>query len=133
METAPNNVPLLDTPDDDTLFEGQTWGWYGIDFRAVVEHNHNDPSFKNGWIPQILSYINIFLHCIPLQLLIIVLLPSTSRDMKEEDISPLTYGDILRYLGLYLLMSTCSGWKREDFWSVTQFDQEENPCPCHLV
>ena len=46
--------------------------------------------------------------------------------MKEADISPLTYGYILRYLGLCLLMSTCSGYKREDFWSVTSFDQEEN-------
>ena len=44
---APDNVPLVNTPVADTLFEGQTWGWYGIDFRAVVSQNHNEPSFKN--------------------------------------------------------------------------------------
>ena len=39
------NFPLVDTPVDDTLFEGQTWGWDSIDRRAVVVHNQNDPSF----------------------------------------------------------------------------------------
>ena len=29
-------------------------------------------------------------------------------------------------------MSTCSRWKREDFWSVTPFYQEANPCPYRL-
>ena len=102
MERAPENVPLFNTPADDTLFEGQTWGWDGIDFRAVLAQNHNDPSFQNCWIPQSLSlsYINIFLHCLPLKWLIIVLLPSTPRYMNDSDTTPLTYGDIIRYLAL---------------------------------
>ena len=119
MEPAPDNVPSFDTPAADTLFEGQTWGWNGIDRRAVVAQNQNEPSFKNGWSPQSLSYIDIFLHCLPFKWSIIVLLPSMSRDMKEADIAPLILGDLLRYLGLWLLMSACSGWKREFFWSVT--------------
>ena len=36
LEPAPNNVPLVDTPAADTLFEGHTWGWDGIDRRDVV-------------------------------------------------------------------------------------------------
>ena len=52
--------------------------------------------------------------------------------MKEAGISPFTLGDPLRYLGLWLLMSTCSGWKRDGFWSVKSFDQEANPCPYRL-
>ena len=100
MEPAPENVSLVDAPAADTLFEGYTWGWDGIDHRAVVAHNYNYPSFKNGWIPQSLSYIDIFLHCIPLKWLRVVLLPSTSRDMREADIAPLKLGDLLRYLGI---------------------------------
>ena len=123
---------MVDTPAADTLFEGHTWGWDGIYCRAVVAHIKNEPSFKNGWIPQILSYINIFLHCIPFKWCIIVILPSTSRDIKKADIALLTLGDLLRYLGLWLLMSTCSGWKRDNFWSVTPFDQEANICPYRL-
>ena len=100
----------LDTTASDTLFEGHKWGWYGIDNRAVVSQNQNDPSFKNVWSPQSLSYINIFLHCLPLKWMIIVLLPSASIDMKEVDIAQLTYGYILRYLGIWILMYTCSVW-----------------------
>ena len=36
MEPAPENVPLVYTTATDTLFEIQTWGWDGIDRRAVV-------------------------------------------------------------------------------------------------
>ena len=48
MELAPNNVTFVDTPASDTLFEGQTWEWDDIDFRAVVEQNQNKPYFKTG-------------------------------------------------------------------------------------
>ena len=106
MEPAPENVPLVYTTAADTLFEVHTWGWYVINHRAVVVKNQNEHSFKNFWIPQKLFYIDIFLHCIPLKWLRIVLLPSMYRAMKEADIALLKYGYILRYLGLWILMST---------------------------
>ena len=107
--------------------------WGGIYLRAVVAQNHNDTSFKNVCIPQILPYIDIFLQCLPFKGFNIVLVPSTSRAMTEADISPLILGDLQHYLGLWLLISTCSGWEREGFWIVTPFDQEANPCPYRLV
>ena len=124
MGPAPENVPLVDTAGADIMFEGQTWGWDGIDSCAVVAQNQNEPPFKNGWIPQSISYIDIFLNCLPFKWFRIVLLPSTSRSTKEADIAPLTLGDLLRYLGLWILMSTYYGWKRDDFWSFTPFYQE---------
>ena len=78
----------------------------------MVEQNQNELSFKNFWSLQSLYYINIFLHCLPFKWFRIALLPSMSRDMKEADIAPSTLGDILRYLGLWPLMSICSGWRR---------------------
>ena len=52
--------------------------------------------------------------------------------MKEADIAPLTYVYLIRYLGLWILISTCSGWNRDNFWRVTPFDQEANTCPYRL-
>ena len=106
METAPDNVTLVDTSAADTLSEGQTWEWDGIYRYAVVAQNHNDPSFKNGWSPQSLSYIDIFLHCLYLKWFIIVFLQSKSRAMKDAGMALLTLGDLLHYLGLWILMST---------------------------
>ena len=57
MEPNPINVSLVDTPDYDTLFEIHTWGWYCINFRAVVAQNQNEPSFKKWPDPP-----NPFLH-----------------------------------------------------------------------
>ena len=48
MEPAPNNVLLVDTPADDTLFEGQTWVWDVINHRTMVAQNQNNPPFKNS-------------------------------------------------------------------------------------
>ena len=48
-EPAPKNFTLVDTPTTDTIFEGHTWGWDGIDFRAVVAQNQNEPYFKK-WL-----------------------------------------------------------------------------------
>ena len=45
MEPDPENVPLVENPAADTLFEGHTWGWDGIDCHSVVGQNHNDPFF----------------------------------------------------------------------------------------
>ena len=75
MELSPENFPLVDTSAADTLFEGQTLSWGGIDNRAVVAQNQYEPSFNNLWIPQSLSYIDIFLKCPPLKWLRIYLLP----------------------------------------------------------
>ena len=47
IETALDNVPFVDSPTADTLFEGQIWGWDGIDCRGVVAQNHNKHSFRN--------------------------------------------------------------------------------------
>ena len=100
MEPTPENVPLVNTTAADTLFEGHTWGWDGIYRRDVVAQNQNEPSFKNGWTPQRLYYINILLQYLPLKWLIIFPITSKYMDTKEDDIAQSTYGDLLRYLGL---------------------------------
>ena len=68
MEPATKNVPLVDTPADDTLFEVYTWGWDGIDCCAVVSHNQNEPSFKISGSPKAFptltySYTAYLLNC----------------------------------------------------------------------
>ena len=50
-DPAPENVPQLwDAPTvtDAGLYEGQMWGWNGIDRRVTEGGNYNSPSFANG-------------------------------------------------------------------------------------
>ncbi len=44
--------------------------------------------------------------------------------------APLTFGELLCFLGIHLLMATCSGWNTDQFWNYDDIsrDQEEDPC-----
>ena len=95
MEPPPEKIPSVNTPVSDAMFEGHTWRWYGIYCRDLLAQNQNEPSFKYGWIPQSLSHIDIFLHCLPIKWLRIFFLVSMYRATKEAYIDPLTYGYLL--------------------------------------
>ncbi|KAL7578819.1 hypothetical protein ACA910_016040 [Epithemia clementina (nom. ined.)] len=49
-----------------------------------------------------------------------VIIPATNNEMRSK--SSLTYGEFLRWMGLWLLMSTMLGPQRHEFWSVSPID-----------
>ena len=49
--------------------------------------------------------------------------------MKEANNSLLILGDLLCYLGLWLFISSCSGWRSDYFWSVTPLLHVWVMCP----
>ncbi len=54
IDPAPKNVPgLFDVPPvvDGGLFEGQSWGWDGIDRCQTVGGGYDEPSFPQGFTP----------------------------------------------------------------------------------
>ncbi len=58
---------------DAGLYEGQRWGWNGMDSRVNEGGNYNGPSFKENWTPTGKLYINIFLFLFPIMWLMNVL------------------------------------------------------------
>ena len=130
-EPAPENIPAAgSTTNNGGLKEGQSWGWNGVD-RMSVEAGEvkKMPSFADGWTPQGKTYLEIFLHMLPLQWFTNVLVAKTSEGLVNASNPPLSFGEMLRYIGLWLLMATCSGWRKEQFWSEEAYDQETNSCP----
>jgi hypothetical protein len=71
------------------------------------------------------------MHFFPMTWFSAVLLPQTSAGVVNSGTTPVTFGELLRFLGIRLLMSTCSGWKVDEFWNYDTVprDQEEDPCP----
>jgi hypothetical protein len=137
-EPVPENVPTDDGPtvdDNNGLYEDQTWGWDGIDRRAN-NGGYEEPSFTNGWTPINKSFLDLFLHAVPYTWLTTVMMSKTMETMRR--VSPncnvLRLGEFLRYLGIRLLMSTCIGWTKEQFWRPANeaYDQECNHCPYNL-
>ena len=62
MKSAPKNVPLVDTPAAEKMFEGHTWGWDDIDLPAVVAQNQNEPSlpFLHQYITTLSPYKMVY-------------------------------------------------------------------------
>jgi hypothetical protein len=134
-EALPENRPALDAPpievSADGLLRGQEWGWDGLDQRVLKGGGYEDPSFKNGWSPVNKTYLDIFVRFLPFAWLQNILLPKTSASLETEKGHPLTLGELMRYIGIRLLMATVQGWATSEFWdySGVQRPQEDGPCP----
>jgi hypothetical protein len=71
------------------------------------------------------------MHFFPMTWFSAVLLPQTSAGVVNSGTTPVTFGKLLSFLGIRLLMSTCSGWKVDEFWNYETVprEQEEDLCP----
>jgi len=134
-DPAPENVPALwdvAPVGNGDLFEGQSWGWDGVDRRVTAGGNYDEPSFANSWTPIGKTYLEIFLHFLPMTWIATVLVPLTSTSIINSAAQEMSLGEFYRFLGIRLMMATCSGWSVDDFWSMNethQRDQETDPCP----
>ena len=95
-EPAPENIPAAgSTTNNGGLKEGQSGGWNGVD-RMSVETGEvkKMPSFADGWTPQGKTYLEIFLHMLPLQWFTNVLVAKTSEGLVNASNPPLSFGEM---------------------------------------
>ena len=107
-EPAPENVPAVDAPpvNGGSLLEGQKWGWDGIDRRAMLQGSmYNGPTFTNDWSPNGNSFSEIFLHCFPCYFIEVDMVEAMNNALLAENAVRTTFGELLRYIGMMLLMS----------------------------
>jgi hypothetical protein len=132
-DPAPENIPQGNEPVkiDGNLYEGQTWGWNGVDRRVTEGGNYDGSSFTNGWMPTGKTRLDVFLHLFPVAWLTNVVLAMTSSACLANNSKALTWGELLRYLRLRLLMASSPGWHVDEFWryETTPRDQESDSCP----
>ena len=51
-----------------------------------------------------------------------IIIPQTNIRLRQEKHRPVSYGEFLHWLGLWLLMATINGPDRTDFWSLGEVD-----------
>ncbi len=133
-EPAPENIPAVgDIPLQTNLYPGQTWGWDGIDQRELVIQTKKDASFEGDWMPVGKKWSEIFFKLFPAVWLFDCCMKATSDAIVASGGQALDKGEFVRFIGLWLLMSTCCGWTREHFWDTTPFNARSNPCPFHFT
>ena len=141
-EPAPENVPAPDAPPVEmgALREGQDWGWDGFDQRASLGGAmYNGPSFADGWSPKRKTFLEIFLHLFPLEFFTDVIIEATSNALFAADSARTSLGEMLRYLGMWMLMS-CYMKSPDYFWQSAArmaagdgVEDEENDIPSSEV
>ena len=102
-----------------------------IDARAAQNHYQMGAHMKGFATREIceFSILEWFLRFLPRQYVQDVLIPETNKSLEDTDV-PLTFGEFLRWLGLWLLMSTSiSGIPREDFWATSEISVLWCPLP----
>ena len=63
----------------------------------------------------------MFFKFFPKQYIEKVILLETNKNLEE----PMTLGEFLRWIGIWLFLSTVSGFRRQDFWSSRPIDRNE--------
>ncbi len=112
-----------------SLFDGQYWGYNGTDQKATSVQFDQEPSFQGGWRPAKESLLDIFKKMVPLKIFLDIIVELTSSAHIEQKYSSLCEGEFPQYLRMWILMLTCSGWTRNNFWSKKRLVGNGPACP----
>ena len=111
---APENVPDVNNEEVDSN-EKATWGWDGICDRKANAFSDVQPKLQGVTNDTIgsMTYASMFLLLFPTNFLREVMLIEMNKVVEGSEIS---YGEFLRWLGLWFFMATISGFSRHDFF-----------------
>ena len=117
-DPAPENIPNDDGEEQNV---NQSWGWNGIDPRSsgqFFDHgaklNHGLGEISPDAPPDTL--VALFLTLFPREYLEMVLLAETNKTIEDQE-GEITFGELLRCIGLWFFLATTSGFARRDFFS----------------
>ena len=126
-ECAPENVPQ---PTDRTERVLETeWGYDGLSYHKLnnISDHHAHLNFLVD--PTTSQYfIQLFEGLFPKQLLQVII----NKVNKNLEGDSLTYGELLRWIGIWILMSTVDSAKRRAFWATKNVDQFD-VAPFHVT
>ena len=118
-EPAPENVPTNEPQED---IPQRTWGWDKFDPRQAGQFFDHGAKLDHGLgeispdpLPQAL--VALFLKLFPRDYLETVLLAQTNITIEDE-IGEVTFGELLRFIGLWFFLSTTSGFARREVFSI---------------
>ena len=113
----PENIPTPNATTTTDVFNDE-WGEVNICNRKKegISDNKASLQFPRDMRP---TKLQLFELLFPKDYVIEVLLPSINEQLEKDLV---TYGEYLRWIGLWLLMSTIHGPRRRDFWSGSPID-----------
>ena len=121
-QPAPKNIPQAAAPQN---IGDKEWGWDGTCKRKMtgaVNHAAKIPNLT-GLAIETMSYIHMFLLFFPSVFLREVILEKTNSNLQ----TPMTYGELLRYIGIWFIITKASPGKMptSEFWSKSPVTRKE--------
>ena len=123
-EPAPKNVQQ--TSDNNNQVFGE-WGHTGLCYRHM-QNIPNNPAKLN--FPLDTTRNDIYVQLFEGLFLTTFLKMIVTEMNKTISVDPVTYGELLRWIGLWILMSTVNGSDRRSFWSMKEIDMLEGAPFC---
>ena len=120
-EPAPENVPTTESRDEVAMrIASQSWGWNGIDNRAITVATDVKPSMKNvkGDALKNISCLSMWILFFPFAFLQNVIIKETNKKLRQNKLQETDTGEFLTFLGIWLFMSCFSGFNREEYFSA---------------
>ena len=125
-EPAPENVPQASEGDTESF---GAWGHTGF-CNCRIQNIPNHPAKLNFPLDKTEKdiFVQLFQGLFPNNVLETII----SETNKTISGDPLSYGELLQWIGLWVLMSTVDGSDRRAFWSTHEIDIFEG-APFHLA
>ena len=116
-DPLPENVPGFQ-PRGNPECSYKEWGHSGICQRKIngAIESKATLNFPSSFSPTLVDIFNLLF---PKKFVEDVILVQTNKELK---LGALTYGEFLRWLGLWFLMATIQGPERSEFWKLAEVD-----------
>ena len=125
-DPAPENIPgasvANNTPSNEPDNVTATpENWEGVCPRKSMNLRNTGASLRGVSEETIggMNYLTMFLLCLPVTFLKEVVVEKTNEKIQGEQ---LTFGEFLRWIGLWLFMATTSGFSRRDYFSTVEIN-----------
>ena len=118
-DPAPENIP-----DHEPLAEtNQTWGWNGLDYRALKNGTNVRPVLCHGLNeipadPCRRTLLSLFMTLFPMEYLEEHILKATNKNL-DPGVTEISLGELLRFFGIWFFLATTAGFPRRDYFSKT--------------
>ena len=129
-EPAPENRPTNNDEPGAGVHYGE-WGFSGICQRCSQHLGSEQPCLKsvtNEIVMNGLYVLTMFLMFVPKTFFEDVVQVETNKQIEGP---PLTFGEFLQFIGIWLYMSTTAGFKQKDWFSPKKVDRWEG-APCRF-
>ena len=115
---APENIPIAGPSNDRGGVTWEEWDSRTICLRRSEGHRFEDPKLAGDLDGQ--RYIDYFMLMLPVSFFKNVVLKQTNMEMMNGRGGEITWGEFMRFVGLWLLMSTVAiGCDRSSYWDST--------------